>query len=164
MCWRGPGGGGPCPGNRWVWKPGGDASCGPGLYPQHCQEPGEGSQLKPSDPGRGRSSTKHLNPRTPVLAGGPPQHWGSPGTCLGWEPASATPRVSSLPTHPQHSLCLRAASHPWGGWGRSPLQTQLGIRCHGCKLPGLWGLRVCDCLDLGGGSNAPHCRGDSSQS
>lgn len=68
--WGGGWGGGPCPGNRWVWKPGGDASCGPGLYPQHCQEPGEGSQLKPSDPGRGRSSTKHLNPRTPVRQGG----------------------------------------------------------------------------------------------
>ena len=47
--------------------------------------------------------------------------------------------------------------------GEAPYRLRLASGVTAASSPGLWGLRVCDRLDLRGSNNAPHCRSDSSQ-
>ena len=99
-------GGGPCPGSVLGLETRRGCFLWPGLYPQHIQEPGGASQQNPSDPGRGRSSTKDLNPPTPALAGGlhgsgdpqDPPAWGGsrcppPPECVGSPPTPSAVRL-----------------------------------------------------------------------
>ena len=89
----------------------------------------------PSDPGRGRSSTKDLNPPTPALAGG--LHGsGDPQDPPAWGGSRGPPPPESVGSPPTPSaVCLHAACTPVGRLGAKHLTDPGGNQPSGAARP-----------------------------